>query len=185
MLTINDLKTGTTFEWETAPYVVLEYQHSKMGRGGAVLRTKIKNLLTGAVIQKTFQGSDKFNEVRIERRKVQYLYQDSGQYYFMDQEDYSQFDMNLSDLGEAVNYLKDGEIVQFQYYEGQPINIDLPIKMVFSVTEASEGIKGDTVSASTKQVKIETGLTVNVPLFVKKGDKIRVDTRSGAYVERA
>jgi len=185
MYTINDLKTGTTFEMEGSPYLVLEYQHSKMGRGGAVMRTKIKNLLTGAILQRTFQGSDKFNEVRIERRKVQYLYQDSGRYYFMDQEDYSQFDMGNDELGSAINFLKDGEIVQFQYYEGKPINIDLPIKMVFEVTEASEGVKGDTVSSSTKQVKIETGLTVNVPLFVKQGDKIRVDTRNGAYVERA
>jgi elongation factor P len=185
LYTINDLKTGTTFEMEGAPYIILEYQHSKMGRGGAVLRTKIKNLITGAILQRTFQGSDKFNEVRIERRKVQYLYLDSGGYHFMDQEDFSQFDMGGEDLGPAKNYLKDGEIVQFQYYRGKPINIELPIKMVFKVTEASEGVKGDTVSASTKQVKIETGLTVNVPLFVKQGDMIRVDTRNGAYVERA
>ncbi|MDD5693450.1 MAG: elongation factor P [Patescibacteria group bacterium] len=185
MYSINDLKTGTTFEHGGNPFIVLDYQHSKMGRGGAVLRTKLKNLVTGAVVQQTFQSSDKFEEIRIERRKVQYLYNDSGRYYFMDQEDYTQFDMSKGDLDSANNFLKDGEIVQFQYYKGKPINIDLPVKMTFEVTEASEGLKGDTVSAATKQVKIETGLMVNVPLFVKQGDKIRVDTRTGAYVERA
>jgi len=185
VLTINDLKTGTTFEYDKTPYIVLDYQHSKMGRGGAVLRTKIKNLITGAVIQQTFQGSDKFTEVRIERKKVQYLYQDSGRYFFMNQDDYTQFDLSAEDLGSTTNYLKEGEIAQFQYYKGQPINIDLPIKLVFEVTEADEGVKGDTVSAATKPVKIETGLTVNVPMFIKQGDRIRIDTRTGAYVERA
>jgi elongation factor P len=185
MYSINDLKTGTTFEYDQAPYIVLDYQHSKMGRSGAVLRTKLKNLITGATVQHTFQSSDKFEEIRIERRKVQYLYQDSGRYFFMDQEDYSQFDMSKEDLETAVNYLKDGEIIQFQYYKDKPINIDLPIKMTFEVTQASEGLKGDTVSAATKQVKIETGMTINVPLFIKQGDKVKIDTRTGQYVERA
>ena len=184
MITINDLKTGTTFEYDGNPFIVLDYQHSKMGRGGAVLRTKLKNLVTGATIQRTFQGSDKFEEIRIERRKVQFLYQDDGRYYFMDQEDYSQFDLSKEDLGNAINYLKDGEVIQFQYYKGQPINTDLPVKMAFKVTQASEGLKGDTVSAATKQVKIETGMTVSVPLFIKQGDKIRIDTRTGQYVDR-
>ncbi len=185
MYSINDLKTGTTFEYDQAPYIVLDYQHSKMGRSGAVLRTKLKNLITGATVQHTFQSSDKLEEIRIERRKVQFLYQDSGRYFFMDQEDYSQFDMSKEDLETAVNYLKDGEIIQFQYYKDKPINIDLPIKMTFEVTQASEGLKGDTVSAATKQVKIETGMMINAPLFIKQGDKIRVDTRTGQYVERA
>jgi elongation factor P len=185
MSSINDLKTGTTFEYEGTPFVVLEHQHSKIGRGGAMLRTKLKNLITGSVVQKTFQGSDKFSEIRIERHKVQYLYHHDGRYYFMSQNDYSQFDLSKEDLGSNVNYLKDGEIVQFQYYKSKPINIDLPIKMVFEVIEANEGLKGDTVSTSTKPAKIETGLTVSVPLFIKKGDKIRVDTRTGEYVERA
>jgi elongation factor P len=184
MYSINDLKTGTTFEYDKAPYIVLDYQHSKMGRGGAVLRTKLKNLVTGATVQHTFQSSDKFEEIRIERRKVQFLYQDSDRYYFMDQGDYTQFDLSRDDLENAVNYLKDGEIIQFQYYKNKPINIDLPIKMAFEVIQASEGLRGDTVSTATKQVKIETGMTINVPLFIKQGDKVRVDTRTGQYVER-
>jgi elongation factor P len=133
MYGINDLKTGTTFELEGQPFVVLYYEHSKMGRSGAVLRTKIKNLITGAILQRTFQGSDKFNEVQIERRNVQYLYEDSGRYYFMDQNDYSQFDLGKDDLGNVADFLKDGEMIQAQYYQGKPINIELPIKMDFKV----------------------------------------------------
>lgn len=185
MYGINDLKTGTTFELDGQPFVVLEYQHSKQGRSGAVLRTKIKNLLTGSILQRTFQGSDKFTEVQIERRNVQYMYEDSGRYYFMDQEDYSQFDMQKDELGNTVNYLKDGEVVQAQYYQGKAINIELPIKMDFEVTEASEGLRGDTASKTVKSVTVETGYKVNVPLFIKQGDKIRINTTTGEYVERA
>ena len=185
MYSINDLKTGTTFELDSQPYVVLDYQHSKQGRSGAVLRTKLKNLISGATIQRTFSGSEKFNEVQIDRKKVQYLYLDNGRYYFMDQNDYTQFDLPAEDLGNNVNYLKDGEVVQFQFYGERPINLDLPVKMDFLVTEASEGLKGDTASGSTKVVTIETGLKVNVPLFIKQGDLIRINTTDGSYVERA
>jgi elongation factor P len=170
MYGINDLKTGTTFELEGQPFVVLDYQHSKMGRGGAVMRTKIKNLITGAILQRTFQGNDKFNEVQIERRKVQHLYEDGGRFYFMDQDDYSQFDLGKDDLGSVANFLKDGEVVQAQYYLGKPINIELPVKMDFEVTEASEGVRGDTASKTVKPVVLETGYKVNVPLFIKQGD---------------
>lgn len=185
MYGINDLKTGTTFEVDGQPFVVLDYQHSKQGRGGAVMRTKIKNLLTGSILQRTFQGNDKFNEVQIERKNVQFLYEDSGRYYFMDQDDYSQFDMAKEDLGTAVNFLKDGEMVQAQYYEGRAINIELPIKMEFEVIEASEGLRGDTASKTVKTVTLETGYKVNVPLFIKLGDKLRINTTTGEYVERA
>jgi elongation factor P len=185
MYGINDLKTGTTFELEGQPFVVLYYEHSKMGRSGAVLRTKIKNLITGAILQRTFQGSDKFNEVQIERRNVQYLYEDSGRYYFMDQNDYSQFDLGKDDLGNVADFLKDGEMIQAQYYQGKPINIELPIKMDFKVTEASEGLRGDTASKTVKTVTVETGYKLNVPLFIKQGDKIRINTQTGEYVERA
>jgi len=185
MYGITDLKTGTTFEVDGAPFTVLDYQHSKKGRSGAVMRTKIKNLLTGAIVQKTFSGNEKFAEVQIERRKVQYLYKDGNNYYFMDVDSYEQFDMTAEDLGRNTSFLKDGENVQFQFYQGKPINLDLPVKMDFEVTEASEGLKGDTASGATKVVKIETGLAVNVPLFIKEGDKIRINTTDGSYVERA
>jgi elongation factor P len=185
MYGINDLKNGTTFELDGQPFIVLDYQHSKQGRSGAVLRTKIKNLLTGATIQRTFSGNEKFNEIQIDRKKVQYLYTDGGHYYFMDQDDYSQFDLPAEELENSVHYLKDGEVVQFQFYGDKPINLDLPVKMDFLVTEAGEGLKGDTASGSTKVVTIETGLKVNVPLFIKEGEVIRVNTTDGSYVERA
>lgn len=185
MYGINDLKTGTTFELEGQPFVVLDYQHSKQGRSGAVMRTKIKNLLTGSIIQRTFSGNEKFNEVEIERRKVQYLYEEGGRYYFMDQDDYSQFDLSNDDLGSVANFLKDGEVVQAQYYQGKAINIELPVKMDFEVTEASEGLKGNSASTSNKTITLETGFKVNVPLFIKQGDRVRVNTQTGEYVERA
>jgi len=185
MYAISDLKNGTTFEVDGAPFIVLDYQHSKKGRSGAVMRTKIKNLLTGAIVQRTFSGNEKFPEVDIERRKVQYLYKDGNSYYFMDVASYDQFDMAAEDLGNNTNYLKDGEVVQFQFYLDKPINLELPVKMDFEVTEASEGLKGDTASGATKMVTLETGLTVYVPLFIKQGDKVRVNTTDGSYVERA
>lgn len=185
MYGINDLKNGTTFELDSQPFVVLDYQHSKQGRSGAVLRTKLKNLITGATVQKTFSGNEKFNEVQIDRKKVQYLYADGGRYYFMNQNDYTQFDLSAEDMGSNVHYLKDGEIVNFQFYGGKPISLELPVKMDFLVTEASEGLKGDTASGSTKVVTLETGLKVNVPLFIKQGDILRINTTDGSYVERA
>ncbi len=185
MYGITDLKNGTTFEVDGQPYVVLEYQHSKKGRSGAVMRTKLRNLLTGAVVQNTFSGNEKFAEVNIERRKVQYLYKDGASYYFMDIDTYDQFDLFADDLGHNVNYLKDGENVQFQFYQGKPINLDLPPKLDFEVVEASDGVKGDTASSATKVITIETGLHVTVPLFIKQGDKIRISTADGSYVERA
>lgn len=184
MLTITDLKTGTTFEYENDPHLVLEYQHSKMGRSGAVLRTKIKNLVTGTIVNKTFKSSDKFEEVRIEQKKVQYLYSENDRYYFMNQEDYLQFDLNARELGNQLNYLKDGEVYNFKYYGKKPIEIELPVKISLRVVEAGDGVRGNTVSATTKPVTIETGMSVNVPLFIKKDDLIVVDTRTGEYVER-
>jgi len=185
MYGITDLKTGTTFELEGSPFSVIEYQHSKKGRSGAVMRTKLKNLLTGAIVQRTFSGNEKFNEVDIERKKVQFLYGDGGRYYFMDQADYSQFDLPAEELGNNIHYLKDGGLVQFQFYGDKPINLDLPVKMDFLVTESSKGLKGDTASGSTKVVTVETGLKVNVPLFIKEGDMLRINTTDGSYVERA
>ncbi len=185
MYGITDLKVGVIFEFEGEPYVVLESQHSKMGRGGAVLKSKIKNLMTGVIISKTFRGGEKFNTVEIERAKAQFLYCEGKEYFFMDQTTYEQMSLDKDFVGEASKYLMEGETYQLQVYKGKPISIDLPIKMNFLVTEAEKGLKGDTASGATKRVKIETGLAVNVPLFIKKGDRIRVDTRDGSYVERA
>ncbi len=185
MYGITDLKTGIVFEFEGEPYVVLEYQHSKMGRGGAVLKTKIKNLMTGVIISKTFRGGEKFPPVSIERKKAQFLYRDGDNFNFMDQATYEQVALGGDFIGVASKYLIEGEAYQLQLFEGKAIAIDLPIRMDFTVTEAEKGLKGDSATGATKVVKIETGLKVNVPLFIKKGDRIRIDTRGGSYVERA
>jgi len=185
MYSINDLKIGTVFEYEREPYVVLESQHTKLGRGGAILRTKIKNLVNGVIVSKNFKGNDKFSPVEIERKKAQFLYSEGTSYFFMDQKSYEQTALDGGFIGDASKYLLEGGTYQLQYYKGNPISIDLPIKMDFLVTEAEKGLKGDTASGATKQIKIETGLTIYVPLFIKKGDRVRVDTRDGSYVERA
>lgn len=183
MLSITDLKTGVVFEENDEPWLVLEYQHSKTGRAGAVMRTKLKNLATGATVQKTFQGSDKFVPVRLERKKAQYLYQDNG-FVFMDSDTYEQFNLSETTVGNTKNYIKEGEEIQLAFYKDRPINIDLPIKVKLKVTDAPGSDKGNTATAATKQATLETGLIVNVPLFVKTGDTLVIDTRDGSYVER-
>lgn len=185
MYDINDLKVGTVFEYRQEPYVVVEAQHTKLGRGGAILRVKVKNLISGVTLSTTFKGNDKFSPVTIERKKMQFLYSEDADYFFMDQSTYEQMSLEKNFIGNASSYLLEGEIYQLQSYKGKPISIELPIKMDFKVTEAEKGLKGDTASSVTKPVKIETGLKVNVPLFIKKGDYIRIDTRDGSYVERA
>ena len=185
MYGITDLKVGTVFEFDSDPYVVLESQHSKMGRGGAVLKSKIKNLANGVIVSKTFRGGEKFNPVNISRKKAQFLYYEGKKYFFMDQENYEQLSLKRDFIGNAEKFLIEGETYQLQLFESRILAIDLPVKMDFIVTDAEKGLKGDTASGATKVVKIETGLRVNVPLFIKKGDRIRVDTRNGSYVERA
>lgn len=185
MLGITELKTGTVFEDEGQPWMVLEYQHSKMGRGGAVLKTKVKNLMTGSIVNKTYQGSDKFEGVQLERKKAQYLYEDEAGYVFMDEATYEQFTIDKVMAGETPKYVKEGESIQLQLYKGKPINLDLPIKVKLRVAEAPQGERGNTATGATKPITLETGLVVQAPLFIKEGDMVVIDTRSGVYVERA
>lgn len=184
MIGINDLKTGTVFEVEGQPWLVLTYQHSKMGRGGAVLKTKVRNLLTGATVQKTFQGSDKFEPVQLERKKAQYLYKDDIGFVFMDESSFEQFTLNKELISDSYKYLREGDSIELQYYKGRPINIDLPIKIKLKVTGAENADRGNTATAATKPITLETGLVVQGPLFIKEGDTVIVDTRTGVYVER-
>ena len=184
MYGITDLKTGTTIDIDGAPHIVLEYQHTKMGRGGAVLKAKLKNLITGASFETSFKGGEKITPATLERRAAQFMYMDEDGYHFMDSISYEQFTLSKEDLGSNVNFLKEGESVDVQYYKDKPLNIQLPIKMDFEVVMAEKGIKGDSATGSNKPVTIETGLVVNVPLFINQGDRIRVDTRTGSYVER-
>ena len=183
MLDITDLKTGVIIELEGAPYEVVRYQHTKLGRGGAILRTTLKNLLTGANIERTFR-SEKFNEADMSRGKAQFLYQGGGNYTFMDSKTFEQFNLKQEMLGANVNYLVEGQEVELVYFNGNPISIQLPLKMKFKITQADPAVKGDTVTNPSKSATIETGMTIKVPMFVKEGDTILVDTRNGSYIER-
>jgi elongation factor P len=178
MLGITDLKTGTTFDMNGDPVVVLDYQHSKMGR------TKLKNLKTGATFDTTFKSSDKFDEANLERRSCQYLYQDSG-FVFMDNNSFEQFTLPADVVGEKAKYLKEGSEIQIIFYEDAPVSVVFPIKMEFEVTHTEPGVKGDTAQGGSKPATLETGAIITVPLFVKIGDKIRVNTDENSYVERA
>jgi elongation factor P len=185
MLSISDIKSGKNIVWEEIPYAVIYHEHSKTGRAGAVLRTRLKNLLTGAVLEKTFQGSEKVYEADIAKSKAQYLYKEGTGFAFMDMESYEQFTLSAESLGNAVNYLIEGTEVLVLNYNSNPINIELPIKMTLRVTEAPPGIKGNTVSTGGKMVTLETGLRVSAPLFVNEGDSIIVNTEKAEYVSRA
>ena len=185
MLGITDLKTGTRLTYEGDPYVVLSYYHSKMGRGGAVAKTKLKNLRTGGVIDKTFQGADKIEEADLAKKRATYLYSDPENAYFMDTENFDQFEIPMEKVGHYKNYLVENSPVDILYFENKPINIELPIKMSFRVNFAPPGVRGNTAGTVTKKVTIETGAQVDAPLFIKDGDNIIIDTRDGSYVERA
>jgi len=184
MLSIKDIKSGKKLILEDQPYTVMTVQHSKMGRMGAVLRTKLKNLETGAILTKTFQGSDKVDEAEVDTKKAEYLYQDDTTFYFMDNTSYEQFELNEEVIGDSAKYLKEGVEVSLLYFNERPINIDLPIKMTFEVTEAPPSVKGNTADGGSKQVTIETGAQISTPLFIKTGDKIKVNTTTGEYAER-
>jgi elongation factor P len=184
MISANDLRKGTTFEWEDELYQVVEYQHSFIGRGSANVRVKMRNLRTGTTIDRTFSPDDRISDVRLELRGVQYLYNDGHLYYFMDTETYEQPALSTDILGGAVDYLTENMNLQISTYDGEPVDVVLPITVELKVVEAPPGFAGDTATGATKQVTLETGLKVTTPLFVEEGDIIRVDTRTGQYLSR-
>lgn len=184
MYSINDLKPGTKFIFNGAPYQVIRAQHSKLGRGGGILRTKIKNLLDGSTIEKTFAGAEKFEEAQMTARTAQFLYRADDTYHFMDSANFEQFSLDKNQVGQSGKFLKEGGAVDILYYDDAPVNISLPIKIKLKVTYTEPGFKGNTASTVTKPATLETGAELNVPLFIKEGDEIVVDTRTGEYVER-
>lgn len=184
MISINSVKVGDYILFQNDPYEVIFSQHSKTGRAGAVLRTKLKNLITSAIINHTFQGSDEIVLAQLETRKAQYLYKNGDFFVFMDNENYEQFDLLDKNIGQKGHFLVEGCEIEVVYYENKAINIKLPIKMDFKVIEAPPAIKGNTASGGTKQVKIETGTKINTPLFIEEGDVVRVNTEKGQYCER-
>jgi len=185
MLTINDLKPGVKAIFNDQPHMVISAEHSKSGRSGAVLRAKLKNLINGATIDHTFAGAEKLDEAELTSKKAQFLYRDDAQFYFMDSATFEQFEIDKVKIGTAANFLKDGEEVSLLYFEGLPIDIQLPIKMKFKITYTEPGFRGNTTSNVLKPATIETGAEVHVPIFIKENDNIIVDTRTGEYVERA
>lgn len=185
MLNISDIKTGKNIVLEGNPFQVLYHEHSKTGRAGSVLRTRLKNLVTGAVLEKTFQGADQLEEADISKSKAQYLYLEGDNYAFMDNESYEQFSLPKEVLAGATNYLVEGTEIVVLNFNNTPINIEIPVKVKLKVVEAPPGIKGNTVSTGGKVITLETGLKVSAPLFVNEGDEIIVNTEKGEYVSRA
>jgi len=185
MLGLAQIKTGQKIQLDGQPYLVTWNQFSKTARQGGTMKTKLKNLLTGNTMEKTFQGSDKVEEANIGYKRAQYLYATGDAYEFMDNETYEQLSFTAEQLGDVVNYLSDGMDVDIQYFDGTPINVQVQAKMTFEVTETEPGIKGNTAGNVTKDATIETGLVLKVPPFIEKGDRVVVNTLSGEYVERA
>lgn len=186
MYSLTDLKVGTCISLDGEPYIVTAYQHSKQARGGAVVNVKLKNLITGNTLPKTFQGSDKIEPANMTFSKAQYLYNDGDDYHFMEGESFEQFSFSKDVLGDQVLYLVDGTDVDIQNYDGKPIGVRLPVKMTLKIIETPPGVKGNTADGGgNKPAKLETGLKVNVPLFVNEGQSIVVNTDTGEYVERA
>jgi elongation factor P len=185
MLGITDLKTGVKLTMDGDPFVVVSYYHSKMGRGGAVVKTKLKNLRTGGNIDKTFQGADKVEEADLSKKTVMYLYCDETDANFMDSETYEQFTLPLVKIGDQKQFLIDNTNVDILYYGEEPLNIELPIKMTFEVASAPPAVKGNSAGSITKKVTLTTGTDIDAPIFIKEGDKIVINTSDGTYVERA
>jgi elongation factor P len=185
LLQMNDLKIGAAITLDGSPFVVTSTQHSKMGRGGAVMRTKLKNLESGRVLEKTFTSADKIEDAQIEKEQAQFLYREATDYFFMHSTSFEQFRLTEDDLGDARYFLNDGDQVDLLTYRGRPISVNLPASIVLTVERSEPGIKGNSATASTKPATTSTGLTLQVPLFVGPGQKVRVDTRTLQYLERA
>ncbi len=184
MLELSDIKLGRVIKIDSAPYTVLFTQHIKVARSGATLRTKLKNLITGQVIERSFSGGDKIAEADIQRRQASYLYPDDKQYYFMDLTSYEQFALSANDINEQIKYLKEGLEIDVLLYENKPVTISLPTKVSYQVKESPPGVKGNSAGSVTKQIVLENDLIVNAPLFIKNDDTVIVNTATGEYVAR-
>lgn len=180
-----DFKNGLTIEYEGNVYQIVEFQHVKPGKGGAFVRSRLRNLMTGNTVEKTWRAGDKMDSALVERRNVEFLYRQGDDLVFMDMNDYEQMQLPVKQVGDAINFLKDNTPVQLITWKGQLLNIELPQTMEFTITQTDPGLKGDTAQGGSKPATLETGAVVTVPLFVNEGEVIRVDTRTGQYLERA
>ena len=184
MITAGDFRKGVTFEMEGNIYLVVDFLHVKPGKGSPFVRAKIKNIVTGQVLERTFNPSDKFQVAVIERKEMQYLYNEGEIYYFMDMETYDQIPLNKSQVEDALNFITENMMANIQFYKGAAFSVEPPNFVELTITDCEPGIQGDTSKAGYKPATLETGYTLNVPLFVNQGDRIRVDTRTGTYMER-
>jgi elongation factor P len=180
----NDLRNGMALALPEGLFTVVEFQHVKPGKGGAFVRTRIKNVKTGAVLDRTYRADEKLEQATIDKREMQYLYRESAHYVFMDNVSYDQLNVDAETLGNAASYVSEGNSVVLQMYNDQVVGVDLPAAVELTVTETEPGVQGDRVSGARKPATLETGLVVQVPLFVNPGDRIKVDTRSGEYLTR-
>jgi len=185
MYSTSDFRNGLKIEFGSEPYVIVYFQHVKPGKGGAFVRTKLKNLKTGAVLENTFRSGDKVNKPDLDERGMQFMYMLENAYHFMDTKTYEQIYLDREHMGDAANYMIEILPVKILFYRGEPIGIDLPIFIELQIVETEPGLKGDTVSGATKPATLESGAVVQVPLFLDVGDRIKVDTRTGTYIERA
>ncbi len=185
MITAGDFRKGITFEMDGEPHVVLDFQHVKPGKGAAFVRTKHKNILTGAIKEEAFNPSDKFENAHIDTKKMQYLYNDGELYYFMDQETFEQVPIGKDDVAEAMKYLRENDEATIKFYKGAPFQVDAPNFVDLTVVKTEPGVKGDTATNVTKAAEVETGAVIQVPIFIEEGEKIQIDTRSGEYLGRS
>ena len=184
-LSTNDLKNGMTLDLDDGLFNVVEFQHVKPGKGGAFVRTKLRNARTGAVLERTFRADEKVEQAVIDKAEMQYLYLEGSDYVFMDNSTYDQMHVTPASLGDAASYMLPGSNILMMIYKGEIIGVELPAAVELTVTETEPGVQGDRVSGARKPATLETGITVQVPLFVEKGERIKVDTRSGEYLPRA
>jgi len=184
MYSTQDFRNGLKIEYQGEPYLIVEFQHVKPGKGGAFVRTKIKNLKTGRVLDPTFKSGDKVGKPDLEERDMQYLYQDGDHYTFMDNSTYEQTLIDKDGLGESIKYLKENDNAKVLLWNGQALSVECENKVVLKITQCEPGLKGDTATGATKPATLETGYQVNVPLFINEGEHIEIDTRTGAYVGR-
>ena len=184
MVTTGEIRRGMTIELDGRIWQIVEFQHIKMGRGSAQMRMKLRDLRRGDIVERTFQAGERFPSARLDHRTVQFLYHDGTHYQFMDTKTYDQIALDAEQLGDAAQYLTENAAVQLVEYEGDPIGVDLPASVVLRVVATEPGVKGDTATGAMKRATLESGLLVNVPLFVNTGDRVKVDTRTGEYLER-
>lgn len=184
MVSTADFRRGLKIEYKGEPCEIVDFQHSKMGRGGALVKTKLKSLVTGAILDDTFRSGEKFSTPELEEKKMQYLYEQEGMYYFMDNESYEQVPLTSSQLGDAMKFIKENEMASILFYKGEPISVEPPMFVELEVTETEPGFKGDTASGGSKPAVLETGATVKVPFHISVGDRVKIDTRTSEYIER-